>query len=601
MLRKSPLPDMPIYALTWGISDEFGGITSSAVQRTSAFAQYSRRRVEFLTLDPDTDPGAKKRQLVRQGWLDRRVKLRNLWHDLRRSPDRLLAKYVGNLKVPVEISDDDLLTPDGNDRTELRDAKGKLLQTDYYRSDGSIVVSDKHDLKTSANHNGRVITLFNSRGIIVAQWTNASEFYYSWVDRITKGAPAVLITDSPGIGGRFRNYDRDNIVKSQVLHNFHLADPGDNSTGSIAPKWKNIVVNSDKYDVLAVLTDQQLNDLTETQLNPGNLYTVSNMFRGDLADKVQPRPAGKGIQVSRLAYEKQVDHSIKAISEVPEASLDVFGFAHSAELEKRLHDLIHDLGVSDSVVLHGYDRNAKSYFASASFSLLPSLYEGQGLVVIESMSLGCIPIAYDINYGPASMIDHGVDGFLVPAGDIKALSETIRHVIEKPEHELMAMRRACVVKASKYSPSRIVERWGEVLQQAIEKRPSAVAPRRRASLDSVGISPDSVLAHVVVTDLDSPPEFAGLAWKSRKYDFYGRVTAHASVQNDRLVLSAEIPMGRFAAGSSDILDIFLDIQVEGGMQRLRVTSGDADLPNVTERVNAYSTKNDNFSIELLCE
>src|SRR5699024_8900374 len=142
---------------------------------------------------------------------------------------------------------------------------------DYYRSDGSIVVSDRHDLKRTSSHNGRVITLFNRRGMPLAQWTNASEFYYSWVDRLTRNSYAILITDSPGIGGRFRNYDRDHIIKSQMLHNFHLANPGGESTGPLVTKWKNIVINSDKYDIIAVLTDQQRDDIAESQLDPGNI------------------------------------------------------------------------------------------------------------------------------------------------------------------------------------------------------------------------------------------------------------------------------------------------------------------------------------------
>src|SRR5699024_11013026 len=110
------------------------------------------------------------------------------------------------------------------------------------------------------------------------------------------------------------------------------------------------------------------------------------------------------------------------------------------------------------------------YFKSASFSLLPSLFEGQGLVVIESMASGCIPIAYDIKYGPASRIEHGVDGFLVPAGNVEKLAETIRHVVDMDEGVLMAMRTAAVAKAEQYQPKKIVARWGEVLSAALSRK-----------------------------------------------------------------------------------------------------------------------------------
>ena len=33
-------------------------------------------------------------------------------------------------------------------------------------------------------------------------------------------------------------------------------------------------------------------------------------------------------------------------------------------------------------------------------------------MLVESMASGCIPIAYDIDYGPSDIITDGVDGFL---------------------------------------------------------------------------------------------------------------------------------------------------------------------------------------------
>ena len=51
--------------------------------------------------------------------------------------------------------------------------------------------------------------------------------------------------------------------------------------------------------------------------------------------------------------------------------------------------------------------------------LLTSRMEGLPLVLLEAMSVGCIPIAYDMPYGPADIIVDGVNGYLVEAGDIE--------------------------------------------------------------------------------------------------------------------------------------------------------------------------------------
>ena len=598
MFRRSPLPNIPIFTLTWSISDVFGGITSSAVQRTSSFAQSGHKHVELLTLDPDTNADEKKKQLVAQGWLDKRVRMRNIWSDLRQTSDRNLSNYQGNFDEPVAIANEEIMQWGGELKTERRNAKNKIVQTDYFRPDGSIMVSDRHDLGKTANRNGRVITLFNRQGSQVTQWTNASEFYYSWMDNLTKGKPAILITDSPGIGGRFRNYDRPNVVKSQVLHNFHLSNPRDDINSPIDPKWKNIIVNSDKYDVLAVLTEGQKKDLSATQLNPGNLFTVSNMFRGGLEKDLRPRLKTKGIQVSRLAPEKQVDHSIRAVSQNPDVTLDVYGFAYKPSFEQGLRDLIATLSVTDRITLRGYDRNAKEYFKSASFSLLPSLFEGQGLVVIESMASGCIPIAYDIKYGPASIIEHGVDGFLVPAGNVEKLAETIRHVVDMDEGALMAMRTAAVAKAEQYQPKKIVARWGEVLSAALSRKQETDRSKLSVSLAAAAFEGDVLKIDAVLAGAGELPEWAGLSWKSRKHDLYGRVRAEAIREGASIVLSGSIPGDRFSSSFEDIFDIFLDVRVSNVMRRLRLGSREEDIPPANGMVKPYNTVNNNFSVEV---
>lgn len=598
MFRRSPLPNIPIFTLTWSISDVFGGITSSAVQRTSSFAQSGHKHVELLTLDPDTNADEKKKQLVAQGWLDKRVRMRNIWSDLRQTSDRNLSNYQGNFDEPVAIANEEIMQWGGELKTERRNAKNKIVQTDYFRPDGSIMVSDRHDLGKTANRNGRVITLFNRQGSQVTQWTNASEFYYSWMDNLTKGKPAILITDSPGIGGRFRNYDRPNVVKSQVLHNFHLSNPRDDINSPIDPKWKNIIVNSDKYDVLAVLTEGQKKDLSATQLNPGNLFTVSNMFRGGLEKDLRPRLKTKGIQVSRLAPEKQVDHSIRAVSQNPDVTLDVYGFAYKPSFEQGLRDLIATLSVTDRITLRGYDRNAKEYFKSASFSLLPSLFEGQGLVVIESMASGCIPIAYDIKYGPASIIEHGVDGFLVPAGNVEKLAETIRHVVDMDEGALMAMRTAAVAKAEQYQPKKIVARWGEVLSAALSRKQETDRSKLSVSLAAAAFEGDVLKIDAVLAGAGELPEWAGLSWKSRKHDLYGRVRAETIREGASIVLSGSIPGDRFSSSFEDIFDIFLDVRVSNVMRRLRLGSREEDIPPANGMVKPYNTVNNNFSVEV---
>lgn len=596
--RSTSLPKVPIYTLTWGISDEFGGITSSAIQRTKAFSQSGHRQIEFLTLDPATDPKQKKKQLVKQGWLDKHIKVRNLWADLRKLSDRTLQSLHGSLAPSVTIPRENLLDRGQGLTSERKDKNGNVVQTDYFRADGSVVVSDNLETNLPGQRKGRLITLFTSLGMQLGQWTNASDFYFAWLDYLNQGREAILITDSPGIGGRMRNYDRPNIVKAQVLHNFHLADPTGHIDGAISTPWKNIVINSDKYDVLAILTDQQRQDLTRSQLNPGNLVTLSNMFRGELISNVKPRPPELGMQVSRLTGGKRVDHSIQAIAQVGGARLDVYGYAHEAEYENSLKNLIHELGITDRVALRGYDRNAKERFQSASFSLLPSLYEGQGLVLIESMASGCIPIAYDIRYGPSSIIDHGINGFLVPSGDIDALASAIRHVTTMNQEELQTMRHAAVDKAKQYLPEKVVSLWGHVLNDALAKKTHAFKIEGCARLNDVTIG-DAELSMRIEISGTQDIDWGGVAWISRSDNLYGRVSADIHRSSNGVEIECTIPISTLDRGVNNIYDLFVDLGFNGVSSRLRIASSpNLELPAPVDRFEPYTTANDNFSVKI---
>lgn len=70
------------------------------------------------------------------------------------------------------------------------------------------------------------------------------------------------------------------------------------------------------------------------------------------------------------------------------------------------------------------------------------------------MAAGCIPISYDISYGPPDIITHGVDGFLVPDGNVEALGNTIAYVSQMPEAQLKRMRKAAIQRSQDFSPPR---------------------------------------------------------------------------------------------------------------------------------------------------
>jgi glycosyltransferase involved in cell wall biosynthesis len=76
-------------------------------------------------------------------------------------------------------------------------------------------------------------------------------------------------------------------------------------------------------------------------------------------------------------------------------------------------------------VLTGYRQNVEEYYAAMDIVVHASITpEPFGMVVPEAMAAGCAVIASDEG-GPREVIEHGIDGLLVPPRDIDALSRAV--------------------------------------------------------------------------------------------------------------------------------------------------------------------------------
>ena len=81
-------------------------------------------------------------------------------------------------------------------------------------------------------------------------------------------------------------------------------------------------------------------------------------------------------------------------------------------------------GLSTTELVHQYNR--------AQLLVSPSLYEGFGLPAAEALACGTPVVATTAGALP-EIVEDGVSGLLVPAGDVAALAKAIRALLENPE------------------------------------------------------------------------------------------------------------------------------------------------------------------------
>ncbi|MCK9240105.1 glycosyltransferase family 4 protein [Desulfocurvus sp.] len=114
--------------------------------------------------------------------------------------------------------------------------------------------------------------------------------------------------------------------------------------------------------------------------------------------------------------------------ELPGAVLMVVGEGHlRAGLEARAEAL----GLSGAVVFTGFLDDVAPAVGAMDVSVLPSLFEGLGRVLLEAMAMGLPVVASRVGGIPDAVAD-GLTGLLVPPGDAGALAGALLAVLGDP-------------------------------------------------------------------------------------------------------------------------------------------------------------------------
>ncbi len=151
------------------------------------------------------------------------------------------------------------------------------------------------------------------------------------------------------------------------------------------------------------------------------------------SDTLAGRRAHDLLFLGRLEHDKGIFDLLEALqllrTEFPSVRLQCGGDGDVIEVKRRAETL----GLGSAVRYLGWVRgDAKQrLLASSTVYVLPSYYEGLPMGVLEAMAAGLPVVATSVGGIPGAITD-GEDGYLVPPGDIAALTETIRRLLRDP-------------------------------------------------------------------------------------------------------------------------------------------------------------------------
>jgi glycosyltransferase involved in cell wall biosynthesis len=351
--------------------------------------------------------------------------------------------------------------------------QGQVSREDYLRPSGEVALRKTnrfHDGKSVVDHietlarDGSVQRLFQSEMELVEAWlqhrVDQDELrHILFVDKN-------LALYEPAINLRDKQSDLARIFVFPVIHAMHTTDHRCPGTGRINRHYKNLLADVKRPDAMITLTDGQKEDIID-RFGDAVIYTIGHAYNNETkAVDFETRERLKVVYLARYSPEKNHLMAIRAFRSVvdtlPEATLHCYGFG---AMRSEMASLISELDLNQNVFIHGWAQETAAIYEGAGMAIMASQSEAYSLAVMESLSHGCPVVSFDIQYGPKEMIEHGVNGFLSPFGDVAAFAQyIIALLLDEPLHRQMSnnARRT----ARRFSVHNNALEWRRLMEEA---------------------------------------------------------------------------------------------------------------------------------------
>lgn len=188
---------------------------------------------------------------------------------------------------------------------------------------------------------------------------------------------------------------------------------------------------------------------------------------------IRPRYIGEKRKViagaGRLDSQKNFGLLIRAFSQIasdyPEYNLTIYG---KGDKEIELKQLAASLGLQDRVLFPGNIQNIADEMEKNTMFVLSSDFEGMPNALMEAMALGLPCVSTDCPCGgPRYLIQDGVNGLLVPVGNVDKMAAAMREMLaSSPKSGSLGEKARKITE--KLEPNRIYGQWEQFICSLVE-------------------------------------------------------------------------------------------------------------------------------------
>lgn len=215
---------------------------------------------------------------------------------------------------------------------------------------------------------------------------------------------------------------------------------------------------------------------------PQQVFAIPNGIPPNRVYPTQPRDitraelgVGEGeyllISIGRLAPQKGFEYALSALQLLRPSQGQAIRLVIAGEgpMRSALENMIRRMSLETSVSLIGFREDVGNLLAAADVVILPSLWEGLSISLLEAMAAGKPIITTDIGSNREVLAQEQA-ALLVPAADAAALANAIARLMRDPGLANELGRRAREVYERHYTEDRMLRQYHEVYAMLVRRK-----------------------------------------------------------------------------------------------------------------------------------
>ena len=303
----------------------------------------------------------------------------------------------------------------------------------------------------------RLYRLFKKEKVDVVHTHNFSPLFYAAIPARLAGVKALVHTEHA------RTAFPD--AKRRMVAERCLSFLADRFT-AVSPQVKRDLIHHEKINPEKI---QMIWNGIETILPPVSRQPAQ--IRTDLG--ISPTAPVIGV-CCRIMAQKGVRYLLEAapaiLKDHPEA---VFLIVGDGDLKCNLHELAGTLGVGKHVVFTGFRTDVYDLLGAFDVYVLPSLFEGTPLGLLEAMLLSKCVVVTKVGSN-AEIVQEGVSGRLVEPKQPDQLSQAISSLLSNPNVREDMGRKARALVVEQFSLDRMINQYEALYGSLVLQRRSTI-------------------------------------------------------------------------------------------------------------------------------